>query len=108
MNHNAVSTHEAAFELRETESGNFELLGELSFASVGRALKKTTRLFSGSSHTIFDLSGVVRADSAGIALLLEWQRRAQEAGVRLEYSHPPAQLLAIARVAGVDGIFLDN
>ncbi|QSA98712.1 lipid asymmetry maintenance protein MlaB [Methylococcus sp. EFPC2] len=93
------------FELQEIEPGRFVLQGELGFASVADALKKSARLFSGSSRAVFDLSGIVRVDSAGLALLLEWQRRAREAGVGLEYIHAPAQLLAIARVAGVDRIF---
>jgi phospholipid transport system transporter-binding protein len=76
----------------------------LSFASAGGALSETAKLFASSTETVFDLAGIVRADSAGVALLLEWQRRAQEAGLKLHYVNLPPQLQAIARVVGVDDI----
>jgi phospholipid transport system transporter-binding protein len=76
----------------------------LSFASAGVALKSTARLFASSSDTVFDLARITRADSAGVALLLEWQRRAKEAGIKLRFVNLPPQLQAIARVVGVDGI----
>lgn len=93
------------FRIRETDDGGrFVLDGELSFASAPLALKDTAKLFVSSSDKVFDLGGIVRADSAGVALLLEWRRRAREAGVRLRYVNLPSQLQVIARVAGVDGI----
>lgn len=96
------------FALGETEPGYFALEGELSFATVAGALKRTVRLFSASSQMVFDLSGIDRVDSAGLALLFEWQRRARAVGVHLDYVHAPAQLLALARVAGVERIFVDD
>ena len=52
------------------------------------------------------LSGVSKADSAGLALLLEWLRQAGAGGVELHYVNLPGQLLAMAQVAGVDGILI--
>jgi phospholipid transport system transporter-binding protein len=94
----------AEFELIEGESGVFRLEGELSFGSSVRALKRSERLFSPNSVVTFDMGGIERADSAGLALMLEWIRRSREVGAALQFTHIPEQLLAIARVAGVDGI----
>lgn len=99
-----VSAKIVLFELREAGVGHFALAGELSFASAGIALKKTARMFAARDEVVFDLAGIVRADSAGLALLLEWQRRAKEAGIKLRYVNLPPQLQAIARVVGVDDI----
>jgi phospholipid transport system transporter-binding protein len=92
------------FQIFEKSPGTFRLRGELSFASALSALSKTTRMFSSSTDVIFDLQEVQRVDSAGVALLLEWQLRAQAVGMRLRYINLPNQLRAIARVTGVDGI----
>lgn len=46
-----------------------------------------------------DLSGVTEADSAGLALLLEWQSRRRAAGGELEIIHAPDLLLQLARLA---------
>ncbi|HUL12659.1 MAG TPA: STAS domain-containing protein [Methylococcaceae bacterium] len=100
-----MSAQTDLFRIREEDDGErFALDGELSFASVGIALKNTAKLLASSTETVFDLAGIARADSAGVALLLEWRRRAKEAGIKLHYVNLPPQLLAIARVAGVDDL----
>jgi phospholipid transport system transporter-binding protein len=91
-----------AFEIKP-EEGRFLLAGELSFATAPQALQRTTHLFKrATGDQVFDLARVERADSAGVALLLEWQRRADQNGVKLCYVNLPEQLQAIMRVAGVD------
>jgi phospholipid transport system transporter-binding protein len=99
-----VKRLKALFSVRAGSPGYFFLEGELSFASVMLALKKTAWIFGSSSDITFDLTGVERADSAGVALLLEWRRRAGQGGATLRYVNLPDQLRAIMRVAGIDGI----
>ena len=50
----------------------------------------------------FDLGGVGPADSAGLALLVEWQRSARREGGRIHFRRTPSALRAIARLCGVD------
>jgi phospholipid transport system transporter-binding protein len=90
--------------LRLTARGSdrYALQGELTFATVAQALKVTAPLFTGRSSLRFDLDGIGRVDSAGVALLIEWVRRAREAGIRLLFAHLPARLWAIIRVGGVE------
>jgi phospholipid transport system transporter-binding protein len=52
----------------------------------------------------FDLSGVVRVDSSAVAVLLEWQRAAVARGLALAVNAPPAGLVSLATVYGVDGL----
>jgi phospholipid transport system transporter-binding protein len=92
------------FELTEPAPGHFLLSGELSFDSVGKALKLTAKMFLVPAKVTIDLGGIERADSAGLALMIEWMRRAREGGASLKFANIPEQLLAMARVAGVDQI----
>lgn len=46
-----------------------------------------------------DLSAVEKVDSAGLALLLEWQARQKAAGRRLTLTNAPGSLLRLARLA---------
>jgi phospholipid transport system transporter-binding protein len=101
-----MSARQDLFGIRALGPGQYVLEGELSFASVGQALRKTAKLFAAPQQAVFDLAGIAKADSAGLALLLEWLRRAGRAGVELHYANVPRQLLAMAQVAGVDGILI--
>jgi phospholipid transport system transporter-binding protein len=62
----------------------------------------------GKSRLRVDLAGVTRADSAGLALLVEWLRESEIAGNSIEFVNVPAQLLSIARVCGLDDILALN
>lgn len=92
----------SSFELVERGNGVFVLKGELTFATVSDALKATSRLFGQGSALCFDLAEIGRADSAGVALLIEWIRCAERAGGGMRYAHLPESLQAIARVSGVE------
>ena len=51
-----------------------------------------------------DLSHVERSDSAGLALLVECLRHARQSGKTIRFFNIPAQMLAIARVSGLDEV----
>jgi len=57
-----------------------------------------------ASETEFDLGGVKAADSAALALMLAWQRRAQAQGRSLKFTNVPANVDALAKLYGVDGL----
>jgi phospholipid transport system transporter-binding protein len=101
-----MDTREDLFDIRPVGPGRYALEGELSFASAGQALQKTAKMFTAQAAVVFDLAGIVKADSAGLALLLEWLRQADSGGAELRYAKLPGQLSAMAQVAGVDGILI--
>lgn len=90
-------------QLKRVENGNVAVSGELSFKTAKRALGQLLPLLQGDKILV-DLAGVERADSAGLALLVEWMRLSKENGVQLFYRRIPAQMLAIARVSGLDNV----
>jgi phospholipid transport system transporter-binding protein len=90
------------FELRDLGDGRFVLSGELSFANADRILQAGAVAFRDHDDVEVDLSEVGRADSAGLALLLEWKAGARRRKNSIRYSGIPDGLLAIARTTDVD------
>jgi phospholipid transport system transporter-binding protein len=90
--------------LEDSGGGTWKLVGDLGFATVAGLLKSTPRSFTANGDIQLDLSGVTRADSAGLALLVEWLREAGNQGRSITFLHMPAQMLSIARVCGLADI----
>lgn len=94
--------------LTKTGNGNWLLEGDLNFSSVLEVLHSPPTALTGSREIQVDLKGVTRADSAGLALLLEWLRESERAGKAITFTHAPEQLLAISRLCGLDEILSFN
>ena len=90
------------FTFSELADGRFELAGAMSFETADRILRSSERLFRGRRELSIDFSGVDDADSAGLALLIEWKARARRDGGEIRFSGLPQSILAIARTAEVD------
>jgi len=95
---------EAQASVRSGRDGRLEVHGELSFASVPALWRECRQRCASGAAVDIDLAHVQRADSAGLALLVEWLREAQHSGTRLRFFNIPAQMLEMARVSGLDGI----
>jgi len=93
-----------AVRLEPEAQGRWRLSGELSYETVPSLAGRVTELFAGQDATEIDLGGVERADSAGVALLVEWMMEANRRRVAIRYVNMPAQMLAIARVSSLDDI----
>ena len=68
------------------------------------ALRQAAAVFGEYGHVVFDLAGIVRADSAGVGIMVTWRGQASQKRSHLEFVNLPEQLMAIAHVAGVDGM----
>jgi phospholipid transport system transporter-binding protein len=95
-----VSGEAPAIERRDADT--VAVRGPLSFATVPQVWREGRGLFSGGGRLVVDLSGVGRADSAGVALLVEWLRAARARGVELSFRGMPAQMRAIATATRLD------
>ena len=80
----------------------FKVSGEMVFATTPRLLTEGMSLFSLGGELILDLSGVVRSDSAGLALLLEWMDQAKRFGAKLRFRNVPDSLMGIARLSNAE------
>lgn len=82
------------------EDGQAEIAGPLTFESVPGLFHTLERRAPGDAPVrAIDLAGVSAVDSAGLALLLEWQARAQAAGGEVSVHNAPESLLSLARLS---------
>jgi phospholipid transport system transporter-binding protein len=85
------------------ESNPMLSLDALTFQNAQAALEQGCAALS-AGETVFDLGGIRAVDSSGVALMLAWQRRAQAQGRKLTFINVPANVDALARLYGVDGL----
>jgi phospholipid transport system transporter-binding protein len=97
---------EAQFALESADAGHWRLEGELTFATARRACAAgLERLRAGGQEPLsIDCGGVTQADSAGLAVLLEWLGAARRAGRTLRLEAVPAGLQALARISEVESL----
>ncbi len=76
--------------------------GDIDFTNVMFLYAKSLRLLSGKQSYIFDFSGVTASNSAGLALIIEWLRLARVNNTKAQFLNIPANLLSIAKAAGLD------
>jgi phospholipid transport system transporter-binding protein len=85
--------------------GTVQVTGPLTFQSVPQCLEQSRPMFSGDGALRFDLAGVTLADSAGLALLLEWREMAGAAGRGLTFVNLPEQMRHLIEVSGLSPVF---
>ncbi|MBS1269746.1 MAG: hypothetical protein MAG794_00697 [Gammaproteobacteria bacterium] len=81
----------------------WEVEGELTFASVPRIQTRSLERFS-SPPGVLDLAKVERIDSAGIAVVIEWARRAKLAGAAMRLINVPAGMVLLSKTTGLTRI----
>jgi phospholipid transport system transporter-binding protein len=103
----APSTSRSAGGLRDAGDGRYFLEGAVTLATVTGLRSAGLRVFARGQGAIeVDLSGVGRADSGALALLVDWLAWARAAHRVLKFSAPPAALLALARLSDVEDLLL--
>lgn len=89
------------FERRD--DGAYTVTGDLTFATVDAALAASQEVVGpGEGPLLLDLTAVARTDSAGLALLVEWMRRARAVGREVRYAGMPVQMRDLARISDLD------
>ena len=97
-----VSIRMGDFELSDLGEGRFSLSGEMSFETAERILLASEEPFEQHTRIEVDLSGVELADSAGLALLLEWITWANHTVREIRFQSMPERVMAIAKTTEVD------
>ena len=94
----------AQASLSKDENSRLVIAGDLSFASVPALWGQWRSTGSEGDVVDVDLSRVERSDSAGLALLVACLRDARQTGRSVRFFNIPAQMLAMARVSGLDQV----
>jgi phospholipid transport system transporter-binding protein len=88
------------------DNGVFEVTGQLTFQSVPQFLAQTDKwLHGGTGKVTIDMHGVTLADSAGLALLIEWLQLARSAQREIVFTHMPDQMRDLIHVNGLTQVF---
>lgn len=87
-------------------NGRVQIAGDLTFETVGGLRERGAEVLQGEGDVILDLKAVTRADSAGLALMVEWLRQARRKDAGLRVVNMPDQMLAIARMSKLDSVLL--
>lgn len=86
----------------EEHSKRFVVTGEMTLESAKLALVESKGVFDAVNDIEIDLQHVTQADSAGLALLVDWMRVAKKAKKSIAFKHLPEQMNAIAKASGLD------
>lgn len=82
--------------------------GALTFDTVPGLYKASTVWFEGTGDLTLDLAQVTNTDSAGLALLIEWLRRARDRKRSLRFTNIPAQVQTLMRINNLQDAFNQN
>jgi phospholipid transport system transporter-binding protein len=82
--------------------------GALTFDTAPGLYHESRGWFVAGAELVIDLAQVERADSAGLALMVEWLKRARVTGCRLHFANIPAQVQTLIRVNGLQAALLDR
>lgn len=86
--------------------GTFEMSGRLTFQTVPQFQAHAGSLFQGDTQPVtIDMRGVTLADSAGLALMIEWLQLARAAKRQLVFTNIPEQVHHLIRVNGLTQVF---
>ncbi|NJO18115.1 MAG: STAS domain-containing protein [Thioploca sp.] len=92
-------------QLSVADEHTWRLSGELSFTTVSSLLSELLQRAAQSPPQIVDFSEVTRADSAGLALLIEMRKQPPIAAAI--FRHIPKQMLILAEVCGVESLLTE-
>lgn len=89
--------------LTEQAPGYYTVEGSMTFASIDKKTLKSFKFLKGMDSIRIDLAKVEATDSAGLALMIEWIKLSRLSRIRLSFMNIPEQLLALAKLSGLDG-----
>ncbi len=89
--------------------GRISVGSPLTFATARRVYEAGVASFisDGSAVLIVDCAGVSQADSAGLAVLLEWRRWTHLQGKHLQFANLPPQIKSLARLSEVSELLAE-
>ena len=86
-------------------AGRWRVSGALSMDTVEAVLAASTSIGLPEDGVV-DLTEVDRVDSAGVALLLAWARRAASEGRKIGFAGIPESMRSLARLYGVEELLV--
>ncbi len=89
-------------KLDKQKDSGFRVSGDMTFATTRKLLAESKVLFQKTKNLNLNLAEVNHADSAGLALLLEWIAEAEQKGGVVSVEGMPESLLALAKLCQME------
>ena len=86
------------------EPDQVQVSGELSFSSVLAIRDAGIHYINQVTEPVFNCNKVTKADSAGVALLIDWWRYATLAKKEICFIHLPNRMIALIKVGNLEDI----
>lgn len=83
------------------QNGRLIVSGDLNFKTVPKLWEQSLPLLAASPELNFDLEKITFSNSAGLALLIEWMKYAEQSSKKIHFHHIPSQLSSIIDATGV-------
>lgn len=99
----SVTPAAGSVSVESVADDEFAVRGEFSFATAAAVHAAGYALLqrSAAAHIRIDCAAISEADSAGLAVLLDWMAMASRRGVTLSFVALPVPLQQLARIGGV-------
>jgi phospholipid transport system transporter-binding protein len=98
-----VTTVANTAAIREAGPGRYRVEGAMTMATVVTLRSEGLRAFARATGAIeVDLADVRRADSGGLALLIDWLAWARRARRTLSYASLPSAVRSLAQLSDVE------
>ncbi|MDH5181583.1 MAG: STAS domain-containing protein [Gammaproteobacteria bacterium] len=89
----------------EKQDNRLNVIGELNSQTVPKLWRESSAVIkSAGENLLFDLQGVSRSDSAGVALLIDWMRQARACALEIRFRNLPEQMLDIIKVSDLESV----
>lgn len=90
------------FNVIKQSNNYYHVEGDLTFFSLDKNNIKSFGFLNSSKKLCMDLAKVSAADSAGLALMIEWIKQSKLCGTKLSFKNIPQQLLTLAKLSNID------
>ena len=91
----------ARYSVTSLGDGHYSLSGKLDFESVPDLLEESLQWFQNGENISIDFDGVESANSAGMAVLIEWKSIASAKNLSINYKNIPTTIEHLADVCKV-------
>ena len=92
----------SAFSLIKQSDDSYFIEGDLTFFTLNKKTIKSLDLSNATKNVSIDLKKVTVADSAGLALMIEWIKHSKLHSTKLTFKNIPQQLLTLAKLSDLD------
>jgi len=90
------------FNLIKLSDGAYFVEGNMTFSTLNKKTIKSFDFLNTTKDIHIDLEKVTAADSAGLALMIEWLKHSKLYNTKLRFRNIPQQLLTLAKLSDLD------